>query len=190
MTGKRWVSLHPKAMRLRLMAGRKRDDSKSMAKKALIRKKIRPHVIRHTFATTLLDNGNDLKTVQALMGHSHIRTTESYLHSTDDRKVEAIQTLQFGTWVYSRCLYRLLREYGKRFEGDGIWIPILSLRIPSWNIDCSFLFHSTRFQMQINKLCLNLYQYLSLTSLKKIIFTTSLWVFKSFPFLINWFHKK
>ena len=69
---------------------------KSLAKKALIRKRIHPHVIRHTFATTLLDKGNDLKTVQALMGHSHIRTTERYLHSTDDRKVEAIESLQFG----------------------------------------------------------------------------------------------
>jgi site-specific recombinase XerD len=69
---------------------------KSIAEKALIRKRIHPHVIRHTFATTLLDNGNDLRTVQALMGHSHIRTTERYLHSTDDRKVEAIQSLQFG----------------------------------------------------------------------------------------------
>jgi integrase/recombinase XerD len=69
---------------------------KSVAKKALIRKRIHPHVIRHTFATTLLDNGNDLRTVQALMGHSHIRTTETYLHSTDDRKVEAIRSLQFG----------------------------------------------------------------------------------------------
>lgn len=52
--------------------------------------------MRHTFATTLLHNGNDLKTVQALMGHSHIRTTETYLHSGDDRKVEAIRALQFG----------------------------------------------------------------------------------------------
>jgi integrase/recombinase XerD len=69
---------------------------RSMARKALIRKRIHPHVIRHTFATTLLDNGNDLRTVQALMGHSHIRTTETYLHSTDDRKVEAINSLQFG----------------------------------------------------------------------------------------------
>jgi integrase/recombinase XerD len=70
---------------------------RSMTKKALIRKRVHPHVIRHTFATTLLDNGNDLRTVQALMGHSHIRTTERYLHSTDDRKVEAIHSLQFGT---------------------------------------------------------------------------------------------
>src|SRR5512139_2683023 len=68
----------------------------SVAKKALIQKRIHPHVMRHTFATTLLDNGNDLKTVQALMGHSHIRTTEKYLHSTDDRKMEAIRSLQFG----------------------------------------------------------------------------------------------
>ena len=70
---------------------------KSTAEKALIRKRIHPHVIRHTFATTLLDKGVDLKTVQSLMGHSHIRTTERYLHSTDDRKVEAIRSLQFGT---------------------------------------------------------------------------------------------
>jgi integrase/recombinase XerD len=69
---------------------------KSVSKKALIQKRIHPHVIRHTFATTLLDNGNDLRTVQALMGHSHIRTTEAYLHSTDDRKEEAIQSLQLG----------------------------------------------------------------------------------------------
>jgi integrase/recombinase XerD len=69
---------------------------KTAAKRALIRKRIHPHVMRHTFATTLLDKGADLKTVQDLMGHSHIRTTERYLHSTDDRKVEAIGRLQFG----------------------------------------------------------------------------------------------
>jgi integrase/recombinase XerD len=69
---------------------------KCAAKIALIQKRIHPHVICHTFATTLLDKENDLRTVQALMGHSHIRTTERYLHSTDDRKVEAIQSLHFG----------------------------------------------------------------------------------------------
>jgi len=69
---------------------------KRTAKRALINKRIHPHVMRHTFATTLLDNGNDLKTVQNLMGHSHIRTTEVYLHTNDDKKLEAIQSLQFG----------------------------------------------------------------------------------------------
>jgi len=68
----------------------------STVKRTLIQKRVHPHVMRHTFATTLLDKGHDLKRVQALMGHSHIKTTERYLHSTDDRKVEAIQSLQFG----------------------------------------------------------------------------------------------
>lgn len=66
------------------------------AKMALIRKRISPHSLRHTFATSLLDNGTDLKTVQELMGHSHIRTTEQYLHSSDDKKFSAINKLRFG----------------------------------------------------------------------------------------------
>lgn len=65
------------------------------AEKALIRKRVHPHVLRHTFAVGLLDRGVDLRTVQDLMGHSNIKTTERYLHSTDDRKVEAIEKLQF-----------------------------------------------------------------------------------------------
>ena len=69
---------------------------RSTAKRALIQKRIHPHVMRHTFATALLDNENDLRTVQALMGHSSISTTERYLHSNDDRMVEAVKTLQFG----------------------------------------------------------------------------------------------
>ena len=68
----------------------------AVAKKALIKKRFHPHVCRHTFATTLLDSGTDLKTVQNLMGHSHIRTTEVYLHTSDDKKLEAVQSLNFG----------------------------------------------------------------------------------------------
>ena len=66
------------------------------SKMALLRKRITPHTLRHTFATSLLDAGVDLKTVQELMGHSHIRTTERYLHSNDDKKFEAVNRLQFG----------------------------------------------------------------------------------------------
>lgn len=68
---------------------------KRASKKALIRKRVTPHTMRHTFGTSLLDAGVDLRTVQDLLGHAHIRTTERYLHTCDDKKAEAINRLKF-----------------------------------------------------------------------------------------------
>jgi len=58
---------------------------KNIAKEKGIKKDISPHILRHSFASHLLKHGADLRSIQAMLGHSDLKTTEIYTHLNNDK---------------------------------------------------------------------------------------------------------
>lgn len=75
----------------RMPASSMRARFKTWASAAGLPSDITPHAMRHTFATELLDGGADLRSVQELLGHASLSTTQIYTHLTTDRLKSALR---------------------------------------------------------------------------------------------------
>lgn len=94
--GPRVVKLEEQNVSLRLTPRSVERLVKRIAIEAGISKNVTPHTIRHSFATDLLRNGADIRSVQMMLGHSNIATTQIYTHVTDKQLKEVHKKFHKG----------------------------------------------------------------------------------------------
>ena len=110
-----FISLSPNSYGMPLSRNSIESLVKKYAESVWITEKVTPHTLRHSFATSLLRRGADIRSVQALLGHSSIQTTQIYTHVDDkylqkvhdllDKKPDLNKTVDIDDEVFSNDLF-------------------------------------------------------------------------------------